>query len=371
MSLSISQSGKSLKIERGVGFIDDFFPFNSLDRPSGRKIGDDYVLFFEFLNPAKSPIQFPLSEISNQPTWENTEAGLEIALSDINGWFGSDSGFTGLTNTELRATPVQVTVTNPTDLTSTNAILNGIKDFCESIESDTTAIDNILTQFFNEASNHYEVNNQNLLEIKILLQNLPDETFSFEAQLDQIVSNTGLGATETTLSAIKTAVELIDNVVESDRAKVNIIAGQAGVSSGNGLVDSGTIRTVDSAPVISNILSFSRTNDGTLITIPANKIWKGSVQVSGSILSAINAAAVSGHVRIDFTPGTGGTAAYRLAQVVLHTPAGALATTGTTSNGSVSVMNIEVYAGTTSATISLGSSNATQMFASCSGKIIN
>ena len=48
-----------------------------------------------------------------------------------------------------------------------------------------------------------------------------------DAKLDDIISDTG---------AIQTAVEIIDDWDESDRAKVNLIVGQAGIASGAGIV---------------------------------------------------------------------------------------------------------------------------------------
>lgn len=52
------------------------------------------------------------------------------------------------------------------------------------------------------------------------------------------VTSIGSGAlaTESTVNSIKTAVEVMDDWDESDRAKVNLIAGQAGVLGGSGAV---------------------------------------------------------------------------------------------------------------------------------------
>jgi hypothetical protein len=49
-------------------------------------------------------------------------------------------------------------------------------------------------------------------------------------------------ATETTLSSIDTRLNVMDDWDESDRAKVNIIAGQAGVTGGSGAADAATQR---------------------------------------------------------------------------------------------------------------------------------
>jgi hypothetical protein len=51
-------------------------------------------------------------------------------------------------------------------------------------------------------------------------------------------------AQTTELTAIKTAVEIMDDWDESDRAKVNLIAGEAGVEGGSGIITSKTQRVV-------------------------------------------------------------------------------------------------------------------------------
>lgn len=58
----------------------------------------------------------------------------------------------------------------------------------------------------------------------------------------QTQSNGADIATEATAAAIKTAVEVVDDWDESDRAKVNLIPGQAGVSAGAGTVAANTPR---------------------------------------------------------------------------------------------------------------------------------
>jgi hypothetical protein len=54
--------------------------------------------------------------------------------------------------------------------------------------------------------------------------------------------------TEASAAAIKTAVEIIDDWDESDRAKVNVIAGQSGVAAGAGSVSAATQRVVVAVP---------------------------------------------------------------------------------------------------------------------------
>jgi len=53
-----------------------------------------------------------------------------------------------------------------------------------------------------------------------------------------------LNMTEASAAAIKTAVQIMDDWDESDRAKVNPIAGQAGIAAGSGAVDALTPRVI-------------------------------------------------------------------------------------------------------------------------------
>lgn len=53
---------------------------------------------------------FDIQDIVNQAGWTHDEAGFIQAMTDVNAWCASSSGG-GLTDTELRATPIPVTVT--------------------------------------------------------------------------------------------------------------------------------------------------------------------------------------------------------------------------------------------------------------------
>lgn len=103
----------------------------------------------------------------------------------------------------------------------------------------------------------------------------------------------------TALAAIKTAVEIMDDWDESDRAKVNLIVGQAGVAAGTG-VDGATVQRVSLAtnvplPTGANAIGKLAANSGIDI---------GDVDVT-SLPALVAGAAIIGKVGIDqTTPGT-------------------------------------------------------------------
>lgn len=82
--------------------------------------------------------------------------------------------------------------------------------------------------------------------------------------------------------AIQAAVQIMDDWDESDRAKVNLIAGQAGVAGGNGLVSANTIRVVLTADQIP--LSVTEASAAAILS------------VQGATADAIVAAGATGSV---------------------------------------------------------------------------
>ena len=77
-----------------------------------------------------------------------------------------------------------------------------------------------------------------------LLGTIDIDTGNISSKIDLI--DTGIDNIETYTNAIKTAIEIIDDWDESDRAKVNLIAGQAGIDGDSGAKSAKTIRTVTS-----------------------------------------------------------------------------------------------------------------------------
>jgi hypothetical protein len=109
------------------------------------------------------------------------------------------------------------------------------------------------------------------------------------ASIGQKANTTSLGVSlsteqEAILSAIRNALEIIDDWDDSDRAKVNLIAGQAAIDGGAGAVSAKTVRThlsnealaalgligikgVDGSTIVSNINPFPISDAGGSITV--------------------------------------------------------------------------------------------------------
>lgn len=79
-----------------------YFPLSAIKGVTGRYASpapgnlyglDDLVqVTIDFYDHAYPPIAFDTQEITNQATWVATEAGLNIALADINSWISAGSG---------------------------------------------------------------------------------------------------------------------------------------------------------------------------------------------------------------------------------------------------------------------------------------
>lgn len=61
----------------------------------------------------------------------------------------------GLTNSELRATPIEVTVTNQIDLTIIQDLLTEIKDFCLNIDENTNSVEIKIDEVINALNNNH------------------------------------------------------------------------------------------------------------------------------------------------------------------------------------------------------------------------
>lgn len=103
-----------------------------------------------------------------------------------------------------------------------------------------------------------------------------------------------LNMTEASAAAIKTAVEIMDDWDESDRAKVNLISGQAGVDGNSGNKSAATQRVVIATdqPQLTNAFkvdgtggSFPVTDSGGSLTVDNNGTF--AVQVDGSALTSL------------------------------------------------------------------------------------
>lgn len=85
MSLTIEKAGNSIKIVR-TGEFPEYIPASGI-KISGSERGENFVVFFQRLDEPPF-LEINLEDVTNHVTWENTEAGLIQALTDINVWLG-------------------------------------------------------------------------------------------------------------------------------------------------------------------------------------------------------------------------------------------------------------------------------------------
>ena len=129
-------------------------------------------------------------------------------------------------------------------------------------------------------------------------------------------------------AAIKTAVEIMDDWDESDRAKVNIIAGQTGIEAGSGGVTGKTVRVAlasdISIPAGTNLVGKVSAGDdtsaiynGTSALTPKFVIIDAATSGDNTILAAVTSKKIrvhalllvaAGTVNVRFESGAGGTA---------------------------------------------------------------
>lgn len=125
------------------------------------------------------------------------------------------------------------------------------------------------------------------------------------------------------------------------------------------------------APDPSNILSgLAASNGGTIITIPAGRVWQGVVTISASVLVGTAGAAVSASARVS-TAGTGVVpAAGDYVRLDIGSPVSAATLSGTGSNSSVSAPLTVAAPSGNSVTLVLNSTNTTTQSASASGLLL-
>lgn len=213
MSIIFERYGDSITVDRGGATINEFYPFHSLDKPSGRKELSEYILFLEFLNERRALIEFRLSQISNQPTWTNTELGLETAIQDIIDWMNeaSNLSFSGLTNTELRLNPIHVIVDNQISLTTVSGYLQDIKDYLALIEPETQPLEDKLTSVQNAIDTSSEINHSDLLDVKSFIDGLEIKDDTIISKLNDVISNTTSNATASKQDVGNASLSSIDN----------------------------------------------------------------------------------------------------------------------------------------------------------------
>lgn len=129
--------------------------------------------------------------------------------------------------------------------------------------------------------------------LKMSLQEISDGSIDIGAgNAGTETQRVSISTDDVNLSAIKTAIEILDDWDESDRAKVNLIAGQAGIAGGTG-VDGATVPRVTLAtdvglPAGTNAIGKLAANSGVDIgdvdvtSISAGTNLIGDVGISGA-----------------------------------------------------------------------------------------
>jgi uncharacterized protein YkvS len=102
----------------------------------------------------------------------------------------------GLTDSELRATPLQVTVTNPTDLTVVENKLNDVLTALQNIDTNTDGIEGLIQDTIDEITANGTLNNSNLQSVISELQGLDVNTDEIETLIDDVLNATGLVQTQ-------------------------------------------------------------------------------------------------------------------------------------------------------------------------------
>lgn len=126
------------------------------------------------------------------------------------------------------------------------------------------------------------------------------------------------------------------------------------------------------APDPANILAgLATANAGTIITIPAGRIWSGMVTITGSILVApASVNAISASARVS-TSGTGVIpAAGDYVRLDLASAGSALSSVGTGANSSISAPLIVAAPSGNSVTLVLNVTNTNTQSASASGILL-
>jgi hypothetical protein len=129
--------------------------------------------------------------------------------------------------------------------------------------------------------------------------------------------------------------------------------------------------TEEVAPTAANILTgTSSTDAGTIITVPANRIWKGSLTLSGTVTVAAGAnAAVTANPNVTVTGATATPAATTIVNQLMIDVAANLAggTNGSSACDTATVPNLVIVAGTSAATLQLHTGSASHASATAAG----
>ena len=107
--MTIENIGTSIKVVDGTN-IPQYYPTLGV-QIKGRIDADDNKRMVFLLLPNETPFfDFSLSEITNQAGWTDNEAGLIQAINDLSVWVTTSNSSSGLTDSQLRASAVPVSI---------------------------------------------------------------------------------------------------------------------------------------------------------------------------------------------------------------------------------------------------------------------
>ena len=238
--------------------------------------------------------------------------GVEGLLTDIE----ADTDTLAVVGGGTEATALRVTIAtdstgvlsvddNGSSLTVDNA---GLTELAAAINASSQMDVNIAASNATVTVSATDLDIRDLTATDVVTANL---SATDNAVLDAIEADTTTIAGDTT--AIQTAVEIMDDWDETNRAAVNTIAGQVGVAAGAGTVDALTQRIIKANRAGKTILSTGGTagssGNNTLIAAGTNRL-----KVFAFSLSTVSTTAVT----CIFQSGASGTELWR---VILQTPA--------------------------------------------------
>ena len=120
---------------------------------------------------------------------------------------------------------------------------------------------------------------------------------------------------------------------------------------------------------MTNLGGLATTNGTVFLTIPANKTWRGQVNLSATVAVAAAGAAVNASAKITLA-GTGcDPISGDYLHLNLHAPASVLGAVGTSDSGNTH-MPMTIHAGSTPVTLTLNTTNTTMQSASAFGVLL-
>lgn len=184
-----------------------------------------------------------------------------------------------------------------------------------------------------------------------------------------IQDGTGASNNQAVVSAAG-ALKVDASAAGGGTVSVQLLNGGVGITGNQSTV---SLSTQEVAPVAANILTGTASADGaTIITVPVNRIWQGTIMLSGAVTVAAGA---SGAVNALPNVTTTGATAVPAAGAVLHQLAISLpanlagSVTGDGANDAATITGVTVYAGSNAggATLKLTFNSATAASATAVG----